>query len=75
MRISGVRCHLTYYTVTSVRKRGGAMETLLLHIINISTILWISRSYNHSYCLDYCISDNFEQIKNNHSALHGRIVI
>ena len=33
MRISGVRCHLTYYTVTSVRKRGGAMETLLLHII------------------------------------------
>ena len=35
MRISGVFCHLTftYYTVTSVGKRGGAMETLLLHII------------------------------------------
>ena len=33
MRISGVCCHLTYYTVTSVGKRGGAMETLLLHII------------------------------------------
>ena len=26
-------CHLTYYTVTSVRKRGGAMETILLQII------------------------------------------
>ena len=33
MRISRVRCHLTYYTVTSVRKRGGAMETILLQII------------------------------------------
>ena len=33
MRISGVCCHLTYYTVTSVRKRGGAMETILLQII------------------------------------------
>ena len=31
--ISRVRCHLTYYTVTSVRKRGGAMETILLQII------------------------------------------
>ena len=33
MRISRVRCHLTYYAVTSVRKRGGAMETILLQII------------------------------------------
>ena len=33
MRISRVSCHLTYYTVTSVRKRGGAMETILLQII------------------------------------------
>ena len=35
---------------------------------NISTILWTSRSLYHSYCLDYCVSGNFEQIKNNHSA-------
>ena len=33
MRKSRVRCHLTYYTVTSVGKRGGAMETVLLQII------------------------------------------
>ena len=33
MRKSRVCCHLTYYTVASVRKQGGAMETILLHII------------------------------------------
>ena len=50
--------HITQYSCEKARWCYGT----IIITNNLLTILWFSRCYYHSYCLDYCVSSNFEQI-------------